>query len=303
MKNLKFIIKIAIFTLLIFMNTGLTFSQEKSNRTVKIAKNVYSFTSNNGYYSMFIITEDGVIVIESVSTKHSKEMVREIKKITNKPIKYLLHSHNHWDHSSGGQVFLDIGATTLAHIEAYKWMKANPGRDMAIPKEYWNGNKKEITLGNSTIELHYLGMNHGLGMTVFILPKHKLAYIADLVTPNRVLPMIVPDFNIKEWEKSLKELLKMDFNKAIYSHNEKTNGLAIYGGDKKDIKLLSRFIKDIRAGIYNELKKGTPPFEIPNILKLPKYKHWNKYDEWLALNVWRILLDEWMGPFPWKANN
>ena len=37
------------------------------------------------------------------------------------------------------------------------------------------------------MELNYFGMNHGLGMTVFLLPEEKVAYIADIVTPNRVL--------------------------------------------------------------------------------------------------------------------
>ena len=43
-------------------------------------------------------------------------------------------------------------------------------------------------------------MNHGLGMTVFVLRDQRVAYIADLAVPKRVLFTVVPDFNIKEWE-------------------------------------------------------------------------------------------------------
>jgi glyoxylase-like metal-dependent hydrolase (beta-lactamase superfamily II) len=275
--------------------------QALPEQVAKIGDNIYSYGGYGEYYSMFIVTSNGVIVIESVDSRHATEMVEAIKEVTNQPIKYLLHSHNHWDHASGGQVFKDAGAKTIAHIEAYEWMKANTGRDMAVPDESWGGNRKDITLGETTIELHYLGMNHGLGMTVFLIPEQKIAYVADLVTPNRVLMSVVPDFNIKEWERSIEELIKMDFDKAVYSHNESLN--ALEGGDKQDAKDNLQLIKDIRAGIYAEFEKGTNPYKIPTILKLPKYQDWVMYDEWLAMNIWRVLLDEFMGPFPWRPDH
>ena len=73
-------------------------------------------------------------------------------------------------------------------------------------REEWNEKvqmlKAHIKSLEITVEMHYLGINHGQGMTVFLIPDQKVAYIADLVTPNRVLFSIVPDFNIPEWERS-----------------------------------------------------------------------------------------------------
>lgn len=280
---------------------GVAFAENLPSHTAKIDDGVYSYGNPaKGYFSMFVVTNEGVIAIESVNSKHAAGLVEAIKKTTDKPIRYLLHSHNHWDHSSGGQVFKDAGAKTLAHLEAYEWMKANPGADMAVPDESWNGTRKDITLGGTTIELHYFGMNHGLGMTVFLLPKQKIAYIADIVTPNRVIFNIVPDFNIKEWERSLEEVLKLDFNKIVASHNEKQNPLQ--GGSKQDVADNLQFIRDLRTAIFAEFKKGTNPMMIPNVVQVPKYKDWAMYKEWLPMNAWRILLDEWMGPFPWRPN-
>ena len=179
-------------------------------------------------------------------------------------------------------------------------MKANTGRDMAVPDESWSGTRKDITLGGTTIELHYLGMNHGLGMTVFRLPEQKVVYIADIVTPERVLFSIVPDFNIREWERSLEEILKLDFDKAVYSHNEKAD--ASQGGTKQDAADNLQFLRDLRAAIYAEFKKGTNPMMVPDIVQIPKYKDWAMYDQWLAMNAWRLLLDDWMGPFPWRPD-
>ncbi len=276
-------------------------SQTLPENVAKIGENIYSYGGYGEYYSMFIVTSEGVIAIESVDSRHAKGMIEAIKKVSPQPIKYLLHSHNHWDHASGGQVFKDVGAKTIAHVEAYEWMKANKGMDMAIPDESWGGTRKDITLGETTVELHYLGMNHGLGMTVFLIPQQNIAYIADLVTPNRVLMSVVPDFNIKEWERSIQEILELDFERAVYAHNHRPD--AIKGGDKQDAKDNLQFIQDIRSGIYKEFQKGGNPMEIPSKLKLPKYKDWAMYEEWLSMNVWRILLDEFMGPFPWRPNH
>ena len=248
---------------------------------------------------MFVVTNDGVIVIEPVNSGHSKGMLKAIRSVTNKPIRFLLISHNHWDHANGRQVFRDEGATILAHVEAYEWMKANPHPDLALPDESWAGNLKRIHLGGKTVELHYMGMSHGLGMTVFRLPKENIVYVADLVAPKRLPFAIVPDFNIKEWLRTLKQIEKMDFEIAVYSHSASGQPT----GSKADVSQTIAFIEDAQAAISAEFKKGTGFGEIPNKVKLPKYKDWAMYDQWLEMNAWRLLLDDFMGPFPWRPDH
>ena len=244
---------------------------------------------------MFVVTGEGVIAVESVNTQHSKGFLEAIRQITDQPVKYMLHSHNHWDHGSGGQVFQDAGAKTLAHADAYEWMKAHTGPDMSVPSESWSGDRKDLTLGGTSVELHHLGLGHGLGMTAFLLPEQKVVYVADLVTPNRVLFTIVPDFNIRQWERSLEEILNLGFERAIFSHNQKTDPLR--GGTKQDVADTLQFIRDLRGAIYAELKKGTNPFMVPGSVRLPQYKDWVGYDQWLEMNAWRIMMDDWMGPY------
>lgn len=263
--------------------------------TTEVAENVYSYGNPNmGYFSMFVVTSKGVAVFETVNTQHSQGMLAAIQEITDKPIRKVFHSHNHWDHSAGGKVFQDVGAKTIAHQQAYEWMVANPHPDMATPSKYWKGSKKIIKMGDTKIELHFLGMNHGLGMTVFVLPEKRIAYIADIVTPNRVLFTIVPDFNIKPWLASLKKIETLDFDNAVYSHSH-----ASPFESKSWVTTTHEFITDVRNAIFAEFQKGTPFGMIPNVVDLPKYNGLAMYKEWLPMNVWRIMLDEAMGPFPW----
>ena len=273
-------------------------AQDLPDHTAMITDGVYSYGRGDDYISMFVVTDEGVIAFESISTEHSTGFLEAIQDVTDQPVRFLLHSHNHWDHASGGQVFKDVGATLVAHAEAYAWMEANPGPDMVVPDESWSGNRKDLTLGATTVELHYLGMNHGLGMTVFLLPTQRVAYIADLAVPNRVLFSIVPDFNIREWERSLEEILDLDFDRAVFTHN--MNAEPLQGGTLQDVQDNLQFFRDLRTAIYAEFQKGTNPMAVPAAVQLPKYEDWAGYDQWLEMNAWRLLLDDFMGPFPWR---
>ncbi len=293
-KNLRVVVAVISSTLLMMNPVS-----AEEEHIWKVAEGVYRYSPGDGYFSMFVVTQEGVIVVEPVNSDHSKGLLKAIRSVTDKHIRFLLHSHNHWDHSGGGQVFRNEGATIIAHVEAYEWMKANPHPDIVLPDESWAGSRKDIVLGGKTIELHYVGMSHGLGMTVFRLPKERIVYIADLVTPNRVLFTIVPDFNIKEFTRALVEIEKMDFTTAIYSHSRARQPF----GSKSDVTQTREFIEDLQAAIFAEFKKGTPFTKVPYAIKLPKYKDWAMYNEWLPLNAWRIMLDKHMGPFPWRPGH
>ena len=264
--------------------------------TLMVADGVYSYAPGDNYISMFVVTSDGVIAVEPANTQHAEGLLEAIASVTDQPVRYLLHSHNHWDHSGGGQVFRDVGAKILAHQEAFEWMQANPHRDMVLPDEGWNAKRKDITLGDTTIEMHYIGMSHGLCMTVFRVAEQKVAYVADLVTPKRVLFSIVPDFNINGWVSALSEIEELDFDKAIFSH---TNDDAPFGS-KADVIQTREFIQDLQGAIIAEFQKGTDFGAIPAAVKLPKYENWAMYNEWLPLNTWRVMLDMAMGGFPWR---
>jgi len=267
---------------------------------MRIADGVFSYGPSGDNVSMFVVTGEGVLAFESFSTAHSTGLLEAIREVTDQPVRFLLHSHNHWDHASGGQVFRDAGATIVAHAEAIEWMEANTGPDQVVPDRSWSGNRDEISLGGVTVELNYLGMNHGLGMTVVVLPDQRVAYIADLAVPNRVLFAVVPDFNIREWERSLEEVLELGFDRAVFSHDMSAEPLR--GGSKEDVRMNLQFIRDLRAAIYAEMGKGTNPMAVPSVVAVPAYEHWAGYDEWLEMNAWRLLLDDFMGPFPWRPD-
>lgn len=265
----------------------------------EIGAGVYSFTIGEGNHSMFVVGADNVAVFEPFHSGHAQKLLAAIRSVTDKPVSHAFISHNHWDHSSGGQVFTEAGARTVMHELAAAWVEANPGRDSAPPDATWSGSRKDIDMGDFSVEMRYLGINHGLGLTVFTIPERKAAFIADLVTPNRVMFSVVPDFNIGEWERSLGELLNLDFDIAVCSHNERPGDEALNGCTKTHAEEERQFIRDLRNAIIAEFAKGTRFMAIPKAVRLPQYEHWVGYDEWLEMNTYRLMTDLFMGPFPW----
>jgi len=113
-------------------------------------------------------------------------------------------------------------------------------------------------------------------------------YTVDLVVPSRVGFAYMPDFSPKEWERTLAEMNKLDFDRVMFAHNAPV-------GPRTTVADQLKFLQELRAAILTEFKKGTPFMQIPNVVKLPQYETWDGYEDWLPMNTWRVLLEIAMG--------
>lgn len=256
-------------------------------QTTQIAPGLYSFGAGMAF-NAFMITDEGVIVMDSFDKEFAQASLEAIRKLTDKPIRYVVYSHNHYDHISGAQVFKAEGATILSHAAAADWLKHHPSPDVVMPDRTWSGARSELQLGKSRIVLLYFGPNHGEGMTVFQFPNEHAIYTVDLVVPERVGFTYMPDFSPREWERTLSEMDKLDFDRVMYAHNAAV-------GPRSSVAEQLKYLQDLRAAINAELAKGTPFMQIPNTVKLPRYEQWDGYRDWLAMNAWRVLLEIAMG--------
>ncbi|MEY8848539.1 MBL fold metallo-hydrolase [Psychroserpens sp. XS_ASV72] len=255
--------------------------------TIKEYKaNDHIYLVGDRVFSLYYITPDGVIVIDPINDAIAKKTMQLIKEKTNLPVKYVIYSHNHWDHNGGGQTYKDQGAEFIMHGEAFKNLAEN--KKIITPDSIWKGNQNSITLGNKQVELFYYGRNHGSGMTIFRFPEYNAVFTVDLVVPDRVLYTYLPDAKPKQWLEDLYEIEKLEFNDLYMAHVRPI-------GSRKDIELQIQYFEDLYRATEKALQDGIPFFEIPNKVKLPQYKHFLFYDEWLHMNVWRILMEKSIG--------
>ena len=83
---------------------------------------------------MFIVTPAGVIATDPISLRRpAKPYIDAIQAVTKAPIKYVIYSHSHFDHTAGGQPFKDLGATFVAHRSAKERIQALKPADVVVP--------------------------------------------------------------------------------------------------------------------------------------------------------------------------
>src|SRR5581483_2658299 len=100
---------------------GVYFAQAPagSHTFTQIAPGVYSAvgtgTPNAGSNSAVIVNDDDVIVVDAhISPESGRALLRDLKAITDKPVRFLINTHFHYDHTNGNQVFAPI-ADIIGH--------------------------------------------------------------------------------------------------------------------------------------------------------------------------------------------
>ena len=237
------------------------------------------------YRNIFLVTDEGVIVTDPMNPKVAKLLRSEIRKVTDKPVKYVVYSHNHHDHISGGNIFKEEGAKFVGHKNVLKELGDHPSPVTPLPDITFE-DRYTLTLGSRTLELTYLGPNHGESLVVMRLPKEKILFIVDIVTPRRVAFRTMPDFWPDEWVRSLKEIEQMDFDYVISGHGPE-NQPAI---DPASVVAEQRaYLEDLMTAVKKAMDTGTHnPDVLRTTVKLPKYEAWQYYKEWLPMNIERV---------------
>jgi glyoxylase-like metal-dependent hydrolase (beta-lactamase superfamily II) len=237
---------------------------------------------------MFVVTPAGVIATDPMNPKAAAIMMREIRKVTKLPVRYVIYSHEHWDHVRGGGVFEKAGATFVSHAKCVPEFKRNPNPSVVMPTKTYSGDRGKVTLGGVAVDLYYYGPSHGACMTVMHLPKHRLAFIVDIVTPNRVGFRGLPDFAPQGLVDTLKKVEQLDFTRFIPGHGPPT-------APKSAVTSQREYFQDLMAAVKAARKKTLNLAKVKQMVKLPKYEKWAFYRQWLPMNVERIYLYYHMG--------
>ncbi len=285
--TIKTLLSVAVFlgsTFCALVQSGPAWAQlppgMKLFETTKIADTVYSFRFAF-HRNMFVVTDQGVIATDPINRKAAGILMDEIKKVTDKPVKYVIYSHEHWDHISGGGVFKAAGAKFISHANCVKEFQNNPKPDVVMPDETYTGSRHDVKLGGRTVELLYFGRNHGNCLSVMRLPKENILFIVDIVTPKRVAFRNMPDFYPLGWVRSLREIEKLDFERVIPGHGPPS-------APASAVREQREYLEDLMAAVREARKTERNADKIRKMVKLPKYESWGGYKQWLEMNVERI---------------
>lgn len=247
--------------------------QAPTREITKIAGEVYRFR-NNFHYSVFAVTPQGVVATDPINADAARWLEQEIQQRFNQPIKYVIYSHDHADHVSGGEVWADT-AIVVAHENA-KPVIVGEKRPTAVPQVTYSDNMT-IELGGTVVELHHVGRNHSNNSTVVRFPREKIAFAVDFI-PIKSMPFRdFPDAYMPEWIASIEKVEAMDFETFAPGHGPL--------GTKQDIRDHRQFLEKLRMQVLDLARQGKSVDEVKQAVKMPEYSAWAGYEQMFPLNV------------------
>ncbi|MES2932374.1 MAG: MBL fold metallo-hydrolase [Pseudomonadota bacterium] len=205
----------------------------------KLADGVYYLTGGS-HHSVAIEQKDHIVIIEApLDEQRSLAVIAKAKEtIPNKPIKYLINTHAHFDHSGGLRTFVDEGATIVTHqLNRPYYQKVwaaphtlNPDRLAASNKtahfETFKG-KHVLSNGKRAIEIYPIaGNSHNDAFALVYLPTEKVLIEADAYTPTaaNVAPLATPNpYSVNLYENIQK--LKLDVDRIAGLHGPRVVSL------------------------------------------------------------------------------
>jgi len=179
---------------------------------------------NNGW----IIFEDYVLVIDANYPSGAAEILPKIRAITDKPIRFAFDTHHHGDHAYANQVWIDNGASAVAHTGVIDEMKryetgyygGKPGRweDTAKTRPDVAASKlkppsvlfpREMIFddGKHRVELMHLGVAHTHGDAFAWLPNERILFTGDACVNGPY--NYVGDGNVEKWVPTLEAARKL----------------------------------------------------------------------------------------------
>ncbi|HEY6064596.1 MAG TPA: MBL fold metallo-hydrolase [Thermoanaerobaculia bacterium] len=248
----------------------------------KLAEGVWAAQPERGANVGWFLYGDGVVAVDSGGdAATAKEILKQIAETTGgKPVRYLVLTHAHADHSSGTRAFVAAGAQVICHenagapILAFITTASNDPADPLAGKR--NVSPTLLTVsqrlilfdGKHRAEIQWLGPAHTNGDLVLLLPEEKVLFVGDLASNGRVPDLHLPDADPDAWAKTLPRLAAVPIDKMVPGHGAigpKTgiaDTLAYLRGLDEIVKKL---IRNGTPEEYLEIRLREPDNRIPNV--------------------------------------
>ncbi len=254
----------------------------------KFGDDTYAFISS-GYVSLFVVTDEGVVVVDAGSqfdTERSTRLEAAIAGITDQPVRYFVYSHSHPDHATGGDVFADT-ATFVSHRNAVSPIAAMNDPRTPVPTLAFD-DFLSIQMGGKVVELYYTGRNHSDNSIVTLVPSSGVLFAVDFIPVNSLLFQTLPDAYPEEWIQSLQWIEdNLDFDTLVPGHPP-------VPGTKENVAAVRGYLEDLIAAVQAAQAEGLADNSAEMVESVraalePEYGTWNNFEEWLPLNIEGLL--------------
>jgi len=190
----------------------------------KVKDDLYEIEGDGGNVAVYI-TSEGVILVDDKYDRDFDNIMAKVKSVTSQPVKYILSTHHHEDHSGGNSKFLPAGAEIISTAQArsniveHKQSNASPGM---VGARVVFTQETAVFLGGKEVRARYFGRGHTNGDAMVYFPALRTIHTGDLMAGSTPLIDYPGGGSLAEWAKTLDEAMKWDFDTVIPGHGPVT---------------------------------------------------------------------------------
>ena len=226
----------------------------------KVKDDLYYVEGDGGNVAVYI-TNEGVILVDDKFEQDHDQIVAKVKSVTSQPIKYILSTHHHADHSGGNTKFhteaeIISTANARANIVAHKQSNAP---DNMVPARVVFTQETAVFLGGKEARARYFGRGHTNGDALVYFPALRTLHTGDLMSGATPLIDYPGGGSVVEWTKTLDEALKLDFDTVIPGHGKVT--------DKAGLKAYRDNVEKLRTRAQGLIRGGKSQEELAKVMQ------------------------------------
>lgn len=216
------------------------------------------------------LTPEGVILIDNKFPQDFEEIQSLVAEVTDLPVRYVINTHHHGDHSGSNPGFLQF-AEVIAHKNARENMLR--GNQEGLPRIIYT-DETAVSLGGIEVRVFHMGSGHTNGDSVVYFPDLKTIHGGDLL--HGIAPFI--DYgnggSSRGWVRTVNNILTLDFNTAIPGHGEIMN--------RRDVLNFRNQMEAIRARMTSLIRDGVNIGDVSNQIIDPDLS-WTQIEDGLFM--------------------
>ncbi|MCX7137981.1 MAG: MBL fold metallo-hydrolase [Proteobacteria bacterium] len=255
----------------------------------QVAPDLYFLYDDLSSNSAFLVTDEGVLVIDTRQhPAHGRDLIERIRRITDKPVRWVINTHAHGDHFYGNPAFKAAGATIVAHRDVvagmvkneqlefkrrlafFKSLNLDPAEVKTVLPDVTFDSRMTIKLGGRVVEVMYLGPGQNPGDTLVYFPHARALYVGGPFANNNWSNMSFTP-SMDGWIAMLKKIADMEnVDMFLPGHGDV--------GKREDVLDEAKLLTDVQAGVKAAIAAGMSREDIVKNLRFPQFADRRNYD-------------------------
>lgn len=216
----------------------------------KVKDDLFEIENDGGNIGVYV-TNEGVILIDDKFDRDHEQIMDLVKSVTNEPIKYVINTHYHEDHSGGNIKMYGMGVEIISTNTSRKNIlehKQSNASALVQPARIAFDHDMSVVLGGKEVQAHFLGRGHTGGDAAIYFPALRTVHTGDLMAGTSPLIDYSGGGSLVDWPKTLDEVMKLDFDTVIPGHGPVTTKAGLKTYRDNVVALRDRVTGMVRGG-------------------------------------------------------